>query len=423
MKTQKFTMYKWGYLIIVFFVVILFSCNREDEINSPLLNHSIFYSINNILASERLLSIMYSQEDSTYTRERFKIVHISDLHLSTWSTDNNKESPYNLQEAVMFANQSNLKINTLVATGDFVGNELQTKKQEAINNLTSFIQYFYKSNKVPSFTCLGNHDSNMLSTKASEHISKKELYNIFQASFNYPINKMIGENYYYADIPTTTQSIIRIIALDMTDQNTFIYDTQHYAVFSQKQIDWLCQIALQKDMTNNHSIIILNHYPFQPYSKKRETFLCDGDFVHQWNMIPEIIEAFRKKEKIEYIYTNKFIPNSPIHVHVDFSTTPGEFICYLGGHAHITSQFQIKGLSNQSPLLPLQNMLLCTNQSPSEIGLVYNKVQRQNQSIDSNSFCIYAIDTIEKKIYITFFGAYKPHNSIDYPEVIDIKYL
>ena len=47
-------------------------------------------------------------------------------------------------------------------------------------------------------------------------------------------------------------------------------------------------------------------------------------------MIPEIIEAFRKKEQIENVYENKYHTNSPIHVKADFQTVPGEFICYLG---------------------------------------------------------------------------------------------
>ena len=92
-------------------------------------------------------------------------------------------------------------------------------------------------------------------------------------------------------------------------------------------------------MTNKHSVIILNHYPFQYYSKSGNTFLRDGDFVHSWHMIPEIIEAFRKKEQIENVYENKYHTNSPIHVKADFQTVPGEFICYLGEHAHLTTQF------------------------------------------------------------------------------------
>ena len=72
--------------------------------------------------------------------------------------------------------------------------------------------------------------------------------------------------------------------------------------------------------------------------------------------------------------------------------------------------------------LPAQKMILCTNQAPSEVGGIYNKVEREEDSLSSNSFCIHAIDTREKKIYITFFGAYKPSNDSDYPDIHTLSY-
>lgn len=44
-------------------------------------------------------------------------------------------------------------------------------------------------------------------------------------------------------------------------------------------------------------------------------------------------------------------------------------------------------------------MLLCTNQAPSEVGIIYNRVIREVDSLSSNSFCIYAIDTKEKNLH------------------------
>lgn len=322
----------------------------------------------------------------------------------------------------MFANQKDLKINMFVVTGDLIGNYQKTNKKEAFNYLNSFIHYFYQTNQIPSFFCLGNHDTKMLSYHVNNHMSKKEIYDILKQTPNYIIFRPEGENYYYTDIVGPEQNYVRLISLDMTDQDSFIYDVQHDAIFSQKQIDWLCNIALKKNMTNKHSVIILNHYPFQYYSKSGNTFLCDGDFVHSWHMIPEIIEAFRKKEQIENVYENKYHTNSPIHVKADFQTVPGEFICYLGEHAHLTTQFKIEGLANQSSILPHQNVLLCTNQSPSEVGIMYNDVLREKQSIYSNSFCIYAIDIKQRKIYITFFGAYKPVNTEQYSLIQEISY-
>ena len=54
-------------------------------------------------------------------------------------------------------------------------------------------------------------------------------------------------------------------------------------------------------MTDHHSVIILTHYPFQRRSVNNDTYLCDGDYVHSWNMIPEIIEAFRTRSLLEKV--------------------------------------------------------------------------------------------------------------------------
>jgi len=82
----------------------------------------------------------------------------------------------------------------------------------------------------------------------------------------------------------------------------------------------------------------------------------------------------------------------------------------------------VTGLENESTELVPQKMILCTNQAPSEKGVVYNRVIREEDSLSSNSFCIYAVDTKEKKIYITYFGAYKPSNDCNYPEIHTISY-
>ena len=68
-------------------------------------------------------------------------------------------------------------------------------------------------------------------------------------------------------------------------------------------------------------------------------------------------------------------------------------------------------------------MIICTNQTPTEIGTIYNKVEREDDTISSNSFNIYYIDTIHKKIYITYFGAYIPKNDPLFPEIITVSYI
>ena len=61
-------------------------------------------------------------------------------------------------------------------------------------------------------------------------------------------------------------------------------------------------------MTDHHSVIILTHYPFQRRSVNNDTYLCDGDYVHSWNMIPEIIEAFRTRSLLEKCISKSIQP-------------------------------------------------------------------------------------------------------------------
>ena len=412
---EKKTLYLIYVIIVLPFAV---ACrDTEDNLTVSTLRsdiHDYLYTINNSEATQRLDSIMYNKTDTDKIYERFKIVHISDPHISAISTNNNYTNPINLKQSVTFANQSKLKINALIATGDFISN---SSRKDAILFMESFTKHFYEGNHIPSFICTGNHDCNMIEKVSKNYISKEKIHSIL-----FPKQTQTNQNYFYADIPNPQGGTIRIISLDMLDQPGTEYNTRIYAYYSQEQINWLGNIALKKGITDQHSIIILNHYPFQAYSSKANTYLCDGDFVHPWFMIPEIIEAYRSRSSISKTYLNKLRDNKNISVNFNFHDSKGEFICYLGGHDHFTTNFDIHDLEKENKSIPPQKMLLCTNQAPSEVGIIYNRVIREVDSLSSNSFCIYAIDTKEKKIYITFFGAYKPTDKAEYPKIQIIPY-
>lgn len=407
-------------LLCLYFLVIasLSSCSHADDIDWDIkksINDSI-YIINNKLAKERMAKI-----ESQYNAEGcFKLVHISDPHLSEFSESNHYSYPINLIQSVKFANQTDLNINAMVATGDFISNHKD--KEIAIKYLQSFTKYFYNNNHIPSFICTGNHDSNIIDSSFSTYITASEIFqNLSSVSCFGLRSQKTNQNYYYTDIPNPQGGYIRIISLDMLDQTGQKYNTVYYVSYTQEQINWLGNTALKKGMSNQHNIIILNHYPFQPHSNNATTYLCDGDFVHDWNMIPDIVEAFRNRTKIKSTYKNQLSTNDSISVNFDFTDSSGQFICYLGGHAHCFAYFNVLGLSVQTSL-PHQQMILCSNQAPSEAGVVYNLVKRQEDTISSNSFNIYYIDTQNKKIYITFFGAYQPENNSSYPEIIVLPY-
>lgn len=398
---------------VIFFLIFIGCSNseKEEDIRAALRSsNDLLFKQNNKIAMDRLDSIMYT--DTTQKQERFKIVHISDPHLSSLSISNNYIYPENLIQSINFANQPDAKINAVVATGDFISNE---KKNMATKFLKSFAKYYFADNYIPSFLCTGNHDSNITDKIPNAFLCRKEINEIL--SF-----KNTNCNYFYSDVKNPQGGFIRFISLDMLDQPAAEYNTMFYAYFSQEQINWLGNVALKQGLTDQHSIIILTHYPFQRYSPEAKTYLCDGDFVHDWNMIPEIVEAYRSRSSINQSYTNKILKGKDIYVNFNFTSSKGDFICYLGGHSHCTTSFNIYGLANENKALMPQKMLLCTNQAPSEIGRVYNHVKREENSLTSNSFCIYAIDTHTREIHITFFGAYKPTDRADYPVIQCISY-
>lgn len=386
------------------FTVILFACNTENY--TPIEN----FQLNNDKTTDALYSIMYKFNDNTnettlkkdYLYERFKIVHISDPHLSNWTADNHYNFPKNLMEAVNFANQKQLRINAMVATGDFISNTETTNAIEAKMFLSAFNSFYYTPNNIPSFLCTGNHDQNMLTNTPSYYLSKQDLHETLFARKNYTLKQPFGENYFYTDVNAPDGSIIRFISLDNTDQDNKSYKSMNYSCITQKQVNWLTQTALKENMTDNHHIIILTHHPLQPYSKNQETYMCSGNHLYDEKLIPDIINAFITKTIIRRCYHTVTAPKQIIQIETDFTDTPGDFICYLGGHTHTYAHFDVK--NNDSPNVK-QVMLLANTLAPDLQNNKYIYIHREKESLTSNSFSIYAIDTKEKMIYITYFGA------------------
>lgn len=424
-KYSKKIMNKHTFQNYLFLSLLWICCGCENTLDGLSLRsdqNERFYWGNNAAASERVAKIMYNESNGSRS-ERFKIVHISDVHLSSWSPSNHYVLPINLRQSVQFANQPELRINAMAVTGDFIS---YGKKSEAKAYMKSFASSLQQDNFIPYVICTGNHDSNIGAQEDRSPIMstlfyKPEITNLLFTNNQNSYKRIPNENYYYKDFSNPQGGTIRMIALDMIDQPSDVYNTLNYAHYSQEQINWLSNVALREGMTSSHSVIILNHYPFQHHDSGASTYLCDGDYVHPWYMIPEIVEAFRGHTTLTKTYPNQF-GGEDIHVDADFTNNTATFICYLGGHIHANAYFEIKGLSNEQMNLPKQKMIICTNQAPSEAGTVYNRVKREEDSLSSNSFCIHAIDTQEHKIYITFFGAFRPEGATNYPDIQELTY-
>lgn len=234
---------------------------------------------------------------------------------------------------------------------------------------------------------------------------------------------LTGENYRhysYYDINGDDYGSVRIIMLDQLDhdlptdsEGKLIYSCITDPVYSQEQIDWLCNTALQ--VQDGTGIIICNHYPFDitPSTDPSDSLVIDGKYVQPWNMIPDIINAWQERKSINKSY-NDSVGSQNISVNADFSGIGSncEFICYLCGHTHYKTHKQVTGYK--------QMMLL--EDSSGSFGTVYSDVVRLYGSPVSNAFSILSIDRNQGMIYRTCYGAYKSVNEAEKSRVEIIPY-
>jgi hypothetical protein len=135
-------------------------------------------------------------------------------------------------------------------------------------------------------------------------------------------------------------------------------------------------------------------------------------------MIPEIVDAFRTKQNLTKKYRNKLLVTDSVSVDVSFQNSPGEFVCYLGGHLHTYLDYEVRSSADSNSTLPKQIMLIANNMSASEKSETTH-IERSHTGLRNNTFNLYAIDTKKKIIYVAFFGA----TSFSYPHVLTFHYL
>ena len=294
----------------------------------------------------------------------------------------------------------------------FVSNELDYTG----NTVKSYINYSQKiefvasSDEVAMAVVIKKNDESA--------ISISDDYGLSITSYS-----LTGENYRhysYYDMNGDDYGSVRIIMLDQLDhdlptdsEGKLIYSCITDPVYSQEQIDWLCNTALQ--VQDGTGIIICNHYPFDitPSTDPSESLVIDGKYVQPWNMIPDIINAWQERISINKSYADT-VGSQNISVNADFSAIGSncEFICYLCGHTHYKTHKQVTGYK--------QMMLL--EDSSGSLGTVYSDVVRLYGSPVSNAFSILSIDRNQGMIYRTCYGAYKSVDNTEQSRIENISY-
>lgn len=348
---------------------------------------------------------------------RCNVLFLTDNHAT--NTDGYK----NIREAVRLANMSNSMVNAIVDTGDLTnGFGTGVAKQTVINTLQN-VRDIFLTGKITTLALLGNHDANDYGGDPNIALTKQEQWDaIFQGLSEKWTSVVFGDkedyrHYSYYDISGDDFGLIRIIMLDQLDhdlitdsQGKLIYTSQNDPVYSQKQMDWLCNVALQ--VPDGAGVIICNHYPFDytPTSDKNQSLIIDGKYVQPWTMIPEIVQAWQNRTTLNKTF-NDSVGSQNITINVDFSNIGAdcEFITYLCGHTHFKTTKVVTGF---------KQMMLLEDASGS-YGTGYSWTSRLSGTVTSNCFSILSIDRTLKKIFRSNYGAWKTVNE-DSKNRIDI---
>lgn len=349
---------------------------------------------------------------------RINIFHISDTHI--WSED----SEVNLGDAIRLSLEPEMNLSAIVATGDLtLGLDSKTPKRTVLEQLTINSNVFGRSN-VPTLIQLGNHDANDWDGVLSSATTKQEQWNNIFVQIANKWNKIVwgdrenGRHYCYYDIKHPKGNL-RIIVLDQLDHDLpidnsgkLVYRCLEDAVYSQKQINWLCNIALQ--VSSNTGVVICNHFPYMKRENASISLLIDGQFVQGWKLIPDIVEAWKRRLPIDKLYKD-MRKMQDIHVEANFSNidNQSEFICYLVGHIHFRTHGMVDGY---------EQLYIMEDTSGQGKGL-FSKIERVKKTTTSNTFSALSIDRTEKNIYRTSFGAYIKNDQVKNSRLEIIHYV
>jgi len=326
---------------------------------------------------------------------RFGIFHITDVHC-------NRMLEY---DAFRLAQG---RADVVVNTGDD-SNFCTAEEAEATrDNLTVSLQTVHAADAgdVPVIQVPGNHDVPGIS---KEDYFRRICSGIVQAfSPGVVWGDEAGRRAYgYCDYMSSPEmgAGFRIIMLDPFDYDDGQFEVRRFmtATFSQKQIDWLISI-LQDASDQGLKVITVMHYSFGDDALFFNERLAkpDAHFYQDPFMIPDIIDAAQHGDRLRRTYPDE-LGTDDIRVNADFSKHPPlEFVCHLFGHIHSKDVFRCRKTDGSK----VYDILMLGEASLGGHGTALNKVYQPKGTVNQPTFSALSIDTFEKCIYRTSYGAY-----------------
>jgi len=359
--------------------------------------------------------IGWSQTAGNPNTARFTFVHFGDIHYYS------SNYAVNHDELNAFANDSLAasKINAILCTGDISEGIAGRGKTATMNETTDFSNRFLNS-LTPVMYCPGNHDDNVnfdgagLLSKANvlnNAITRAELYAKFNGAIKtkYGLLQTVTDKLYsYQDF---AEYQIRVIALDRYEdplvddgsgQNMLRYKNAAHAGhwYSQAQLDWL-QTTLAS-IPAGWSLLVMTHGSLDFSTTDFATLTA----LQGTAFIPTIIDAWIRGGTYNHSYTHPVYADMNTTKNFNFTTRgAGKFITYIAGHTHCTGWSFV-------PAFPTQRTIVvsCTFTGGMDDGTTHKVWGQARSSLTielRNAFHIISVDTTNRKLFLTFFGAHK----------------
>ncbi len=338
--------------------------------------------------------------------ERFRIVHLSDIH----------QCNENLVEALEVAGP---RVHAILNTGDDANGVYSRDAETVLKELDASIGNVMETNTLPFLQVPGNHDVT--------GITKKEYFDRVGAAVNKFCPEVVWgdaeghRSYGYMDFTDKAYNgNFRIIMLDPFDYDDGMFETKYKfisAVFSQKQIDWFID-ALTDAAEKGLSVITMMHYSFGDSTIfNEETANPDATFCQDPFMIPDIIDAVQHKTRLN----RKYKDSAGIHnisINRDFSEVADlEFVVHLFGHIHSKNHYQCQRSDGKK-----YDILMLGESSLGISGTALNKKHVERGTLAGIAFSALEIDVFEKAIYRVSYGVYLNYDMSDCRRTAKISY-
>ena len=287
-----------------------------------------------------------------------------------------------------FINLIHPECKCIVIQGDIMGESPTKTEALATCSLWGTFARTFETDIIPA---IGNHDinayyGNQVNLVLSKQEQRDNILNNAMLNTLSTVFKTSQCCYFYKDYISPDYKV-RMIVLDqyeipeLVENNLYKYTMYQGKNYSNTQLNWLCNEALNLPSSDYH-VIIVNHEGLVGNSTYNDSYEC----------LRQIIDAFSTQGNVNMVSN---VLDFEYNIDVDFSQINnfnGNFIMCLYGHIHEPS---------------VDNITINTRQYNNirtiATGLVYgyNKIE---SSGTEETASVLVVDTLERRIYILRYG-------------------